>query len=571
MTQSSGPVGQNAGSAQAASSGFPADHQATAADRDGSAATGESLNEQWARVRGRLRQEVGEAAFRSWLKPLTLSAQRGQTVRMAVPTRFMRDWVSSNYADRLRALWASENAQITAVEIVVQAPERGGRGQAVGANQPNPARARDTQSRDTQGGDTDGQDTDRQDTDGPETHGPETHGPETHSQDAHGAHAAGANGHAARAEPRDPAQMRDASSVRDSGDAGLYESREGGFGDISAPLDPRFTFDNFVVGKPNELAYAAARRVGDANVVPFNPLFLYGGVGLGKTHLMHAIAWHIHNRQPHKKIIYLSAEKFMYQFVRALRTKNTMAFKEQFRSVDVLMIDDVQFIGGREATQEEFFHTFNALVDQNRQVVISADKSPSDLEGVEERMRSRLGWGLVADIHPTTYELRLSILQSKADQMGVAIPTKVMEFLAHKITSSVRELEGALNRIVAHAQLVGRQITLETCQEVLHDILRASDRRVTIDEIQKKVAEHYNVRIADMASARRARAVARPRQVAMYLAKALTARSLPEIGRKFGGRDHTTVMHAVKKVEELRAADAAFAEDVDLLRRMLQG
>jgi chromosomal replication initiator protein len=248
-----------------------------------------------------------------------------------------------------------------------------------------------------------------------------------------------------------------------------------------------------------------------------------------------------------------------------------MAFKEQFRSVDALMIDDVQFIGGREATQEEFFHTFNALVDQNRQVVISADKSPSDLEGVEERMRSRLGWGLVADIHPTTYELRLSILQSKADQMGVAIPTKVMEFLAHKITSSVRELEGALNRIVAHAQLVGRQITLETCQEVLHDILRASDRRVTIDEIQKKVAEHYNVRISDMASARRARAVARPRQVAMYLAKALTARSLPEIGRKFGGRDHTTVMHAVKKVEELRAADAAFAEDVDLLRRMLQG
>ena len=556
MTQSSGPVGQNAGSAQAASSTFAVDHQATAADRDGDAATGESLNEQWARVRGRLRQEVGEAAFRSWLKPLTLSAQRGQTVRMAVPTRFMRDWVSSNYADRLRALWASENAQITAVEIVVQAPERGGRGQAVGANQPNPARAQDTQGRDTQG---------------PDTHGRDTDGPDTHDQDAHGAHAAGANGHAAPAEPRDPAQMRDASSVRDSGDAGLYESREGGFGDISAPLDPRFTFENFVVGKPNELAYAAARRVGDANVVPFNPLFLYGGVGLGKTHLMHAIAWHIHNRQPHKKIIYLSAEKFMYQFVRALRTKNTMAFKEQFRSVDVLMIDDVQFIGGREATQEEFFHTFNALVDQNRQVVISADKSPSDLEGVEERMRSRLGWGLVADIHPTTYELRLSILQAKADQMGVAIPTKVMEFLAHKITSSVRELEGALNRIVAHATLVGRQITLETCQEVLHDILRASDRRVTIDEIQKKVAEHYNVRISDMASARRARAVARPRQVAMYLAKTLTARSLPEIGRKFGGRDHTTVMHAVKKVEELRAADAAFAEDVDLLRRMLQG
>jgi chromosomal replication initiator protein len=247
-----------------------------------------------------------------------------------------------------------------------------------------------------------------------------------------------------------------------------------------------------------------------------------------------------------------------------------MAFKEQFRSVDVLMIDDVQFIGGREATQEEFFHTFNALVDQNRQVIISADKSPSDLEGVEERMRSRLGWGLVADIHPTTYELRLGILQAKAEQSRSDIPVKVLEFLAHKITSNVRELEGALNRILAHATLVGRPITLETTQEVLHDLLRANDRRVTIEEIQKRVSAHFNVRIADMHSARRARAVARPRQVAMYLSKQLTSRSLPEIGRKFGGRDHTTVMHAVRKVEELKATDASFAEDVELLRRMLE-
>ena len=235
------------------------------------------------------------------------------------------------------------------------------------------------------------------------------------------------------------------------------------------------------------------------------------------------------------------------------------------------MIDDVQFIGGREATQEEFFHTFNALVDQNRQVVISADKSPSDLEGVEERMRSRLGWGLVADIHPTTYELRLGILQAKAEQFEQEIPVKVLEFLAHKITSNVRELEGALNRIMAHATLVGRPITLESTQEVLHDLLRANDRRVTIEEIQKRVAEHFNVRVADMHSARRARAVARPRQVAMYLSKQLTTRSLPEIGRKFGGRDHTTVMHAVKKVEELKTLDSSFGEDVEMLRRMLEG
>ncbi|MEM6902601.1 MAG: chromosomal replication initiator protein DnaA, partial [Pseudomonadota bacterium] len=340
---------------------------------------------------------------------------------------------------------------------------------------------------------------------------------------------------------------------------------------LTAQLDPRFTFDNFVVGKPNELAHAAARRVAESDAVPFNPLFLYGGVGLGKTHLMHAIGWAIRNKTPERKVLYLSAEKFMYQFIRALRFKDTMAFKEQFRSVDVLMIDDVQFISGKESTQEEFFHTFNALVDQNRQIIISADKSPSNLEGLEERLRSRLGWGLVADIHPTSYELRLGILQAKADQLKVTVPQKVTEFLAHKITSNVRELEGALNRLVAHADLVGRDITLDTVQEVLQDLLRASDRRVTIDEIQRRVAEHYNIRVADMHSARRARAVARPRQVAMYLAKQLTSRSLPEIGRKFGGRDHTTVMHAVRKIEEICSTDSAFAEDVELLKRMLAG
>jgi chromosomal replication initiator protein len=340
--------------------------------------------------------------------------------------------------------------------------------------------------------------------------------------------------------------------------------------DIGAPLDPRFTFANFIVGKPNELAFAAARRVAEASVVPFNPLFLYGGVGLGKTHLMHAIAWHIRETRPDRRVIYLSAEKFMYQFIRALRYKDTVAFKDQFRSVDVLMIDDVQFIAGKDNTQEEFFHTFNALVDQNHQVIISADKSPNDLEGMEERMKSRLGWGLVADIHPTTYELRLGIMQAKAEQLEVPIPQKVLEFLAHKITSNVRELEGALNRIGAYAKLVGRPVTLENTQDALHDILRANDRRVTIEEIQKRVAEHYNIRLSEMYSARRARAVARPRQVAMYLAKQLTARSLPEIGRKFGGRDHTTVMHAVRKVDELRSTDRGFAEDIELLRRMLE-
>jgi chromosomal replication initiator protein len=298
---------------------------------------------------------------------------------------------------------------------------------------------------------------------------------------------------------------------------------------------------------------------------------VYGGVGLGKTHLMHAIAWHIRKTDPSRKVVYLSAEKFMYLFIRAIRSKDTMAFKEYFRSVDVLMVDDVQFISGKDSTQEEFFHTFNALVDQNKQLIISGDRSPADLEGMEERVKSRLGWGLVADVHSTTYELRLGILQAKLEKVpGAQVPQRVLEFLAHKITSNVRELEGALNRVVAHATLVGGPVTMESTQEVLHDILRANDRRITIEDIQKKVAAHFNIKVSDMHSARRSVSIARPRQIAMYLAKKLTTKSLPEIGRKFGGKDHTTVMHAVKRIDELSRGDKEFADDVELLMRMLQ-
>jgi chromosomal replication initiator protein len=282
-----------------------------------------------------------------------------------------------------------------------------------------------------------------------------------------------------------------------------------------APLDNRFTFENFVVGKPNELAYAAALRVAESSTPQFNPLFLYGGVGLGKTHLMHAIAWKIRQCHPARKVIYLSAEKFMYQFVRALRYKDMVSFKDQFRAVDVLMIDDVQFISGKDTTQEEFFHTFNALVDKNHQVIVSADKSPSDLENMEERLKSRLGWGLVADIHPTTYELRLGILQAKSAALGVNMPKEVLEFLAFKITSNIRELEGALNRILAHASLVGRSISLDTTQEVLRDLLRSNDQRLTVEEIQRKVAEYFNIKMSDMVSNRRMQNIARPRQIAM--------------------------------------------------------
>ena len=342
-----------------------------------------------------------------------------------------------------------------------------------------------------------------------------------------------------------------------------------------APLDKRFTFDSFVIGKPNELAHAASRRVAEGGAVTFNPLFLYGGVGLGKTHLMHAIAWETQRRNPASRVIYLSAEQFMYRFVQALRFKDMLSFKELFRSVDLLMVDDVQFIAGKDSTQDEFFHTFNALVDQNKQIIISADRAPGEIDGLEDRIKSRLQSGLVVDLHPTDYELRLGILQSKAEKHAMHYPEVIMsegvlEFLAQRISTNVRVLEGALTRLFAFASLVGREVNLEMVQECLADILRASDRKVTIDEIIRKVSDHYNLRMTDLLSPRRARSVARPRQVAMFLAKTLTSKSLPEIGRRFGGRDHTTVIHAVKKIEELKSIDNQIAEDVELLRRMLE-
>lgn len=474
----------------------------------------ETVTTQWHRVRSRLRAELGEATFNSWFKSLEVRAARKGVVVLHVPTRFVGSWIEANYLNRIRAHWQAEDGAIRKVEIELQ-PEW------------TPAEKK----------------------------------PEMREQKAV----------APRKSPL-AAPVRQAVTPEPVVEA---HGRE----DVGAPLDARFTFDNFIVGKSNELAHAAARRLTEAGSVAFNPLFLYGGVGLGKTHLMHAIAWEIRRQDPSRNVLYLSAEKFMYQFIRALRFKDTMAFKQQFREVDVLMIDDIQFIAGKDSTQEEFFHTFNALIDHNRQVIISADRSPTDLEGIEERIRSRLGWGLVADIHPTDYELRLGILQSKADALsargahdggGMSIPQPVLEFLAQRIVSNVRELEGALNRVIAYASFVGRPVSLEMAQDVLRDLLRASERRVTIDEIQRRVAEYFNVKMGDMLSARRARSVARPRQIAMYLSKQLTTRSLPEIGRKFGGRDHTTVIHAVRKIEQLREEDPALDEDVDLLRRMLE-
>ncbi|ETZ06718.1 chromosomal replication initiator protein DnaA [Holospora obtusa F1] len=335
-------------------------------------------------------------------------------------------------------------------------------------------------------------------------------------------------------------------------------------------LDPKLTFDNFIVGKPNEFAHAAARRVAECDDAIYNPLFLYGPVGHGKTHLMHSIAHHILERSQYKKrVLYLSAEKFMYDFVRSLRYKNVMAFKEHFRSVHVLIIDDVQFISGKDSTQEEFFHTFNALVDQKRQIIISADKSPTDLD-LKERMKSRLSWGLVADLHPTTYELRLGILQSKAASLGISVDQKILDFLASKISSNVRELEGALLRVSAHGSLVGKTLTLTLVQEILKDVLRPYETELTVEFIQKKVAEFYNLKVSDLNSAKRLRNIVRPRQLAMYLAKQLTTASLPYIGKCFGGRDHTTVIHGISTIENLLQKDKVLQEDAALLRKTFE-
>lgn len=483
-----------------------------------SPAVSPAVSKAWARARAGLRSEFGDEAFRSWVGPLTLEAVRGATAILSIKSRFLRDWVSTNYRDRILAHFHAELPAIEAVDLVakVAAPESG----------------------------------------------PDSH-PMTGRAPAAGV--PGRTGGHAGAPSRGPAAAPAGSALRDFGPDEEADSTP------SLPLEPRYTFDSFVVGKPNELACAAAQRVADSEDIPFNPLFIHGGVGLGKTHLMHAMAWRIRERTPWRRVAYISAEKFMYQFIRALRFKDTLAFKEQFRSVDVLMIDDVQFMADKGATQEEFFHTFNALMDERRQVVVSADKSPSELSGIEERLISRFNWGLVADVHPTTYELRLSILQAKAAKMDCAFPDKVLEFIAHKIQSNVRELEGALNRMAAHASLVGRTLTIEMAADVLKDVLRANERHITIEEIQRNVCAHFNIKMTDMSSARRARAVARPRQIAMYLAKMLTSRSLPEIGRKFGNRDHTTVMHAVRKIEELRAVDPSINEDVEILIRALRG
>ena len=472
-------------------------------------------DETWGAIREQLRKTIGTSSYSNWIRPLTFVGLDERVARFEAPNTFLADWVRRNFGEQILRLMRKEGLLVDRLAI------RSAAGKACAAK---PAKGENGEKgeKGTKG-------------------------------------EAGANG------------AKTAAGAPGAGGA----APAGGL--PAAPLDPRFTFESFVVGRPNEVAHAAARKVADEGEVDFNPLFLHGGVGLGKTHLMHAIAWQLRRKQPQLRVVYLSADMFMYTFIQALRERRIMDFKHQFRTADVLMVDDVQFIAGKNSTQDEFFHTFNALIDQRKQIILSADRTPGDIENLDERISSRLQHGLVVDLHPADYELRLGVLQKKLEQHrernpAFALEDGVLEFLAARITSNIRTVEGALNRLIVYASLLSRnEITLELAQECLSDLLRTAGRRITIDAIQRKVAEHYELRLSDLLGPRRTRSIARPRQMAMYLAKRLTNRSLPEIGRHFGRRDHTTVMHGVRRIEELIKTDSQLADDYELLRRALEG
>ena len=453
-----------------------------------------NVKDLWLLVLKKLNNEFGNEIFNSWIKNIKVQSIEDDILYFSVPTRFIRDWITSHYLDKIIFFLNAENPNIRRVKISID--------NMLSANQDN--------------------------------------------QDE-----------------------KNTETIK-------YQNQSSNFNQSDDwPLDERFTFDKFITGPSNELAFASAKRIAQSEKFDFNPLFLYGGVGLGKTHLMHSIAWEISTNNPGAKVLYLSAERFMFQFIKSLRQKDTMSFKQKFRSVDVLILDDIQFMVGKNSTQEEFFHTFNSLLDLNKKVILSSDRAPSDLEGFDERIKSRLSWGLVADILPASFELRYEILKKKSAELLKSnsghhvLDDSVLIFLAKTIVSNVRELEGALNKVVTFSNIMNKKIDVELTKTVLKDLLRSNNKRITIDEIQNKVSNYYNINTEDLISSRRLRSFARPRQVAMYLAKKLTSRSLPEIGRKFGGRDHTTVIHAVKKIDQLKSENEKFDEDVSVLTQII--
>ncbi len=471
-------------------------------------------NDCWSRVKGRLRSTVGEDVFSSWFARMDLESVNDDSAHMSVPTRFLKSWIQAHYADRVLLCWQAEMPTLQRVDLTVRTPMR-----------PTVVATKDAK--------------------------------------------------AAPEDLRDRAVGKVANGMRINGGIAAVADTSDALG--SSPLDPRLTFDTFVVGRSNTLAHAAAKQVAEGRrgePVMFNPLYVHAGVGLGKTHLLQAVAF-AGNSSGQRKVLYLTAEKFMYGFVQALKSQTALAFKDTLRGIDVLVIDDLQFLQGK-STQAEFCHTLNALIDSGRQVVIAADRPPSDLESLDDRVRSRLAGGLVVEMGSLGEELRLEILKSRVAAVrthhhGFDVPLPVLEYLARSITHNGRDLEGAINRLLAHNTLSGHAVTLEMAEREVRDLIRPQEpKRVKIEDIQRVVARQYNVSRSDLLSSRRTANVVRPRQVAMYLSKTLTLRSLPEIGRRFGGRDHTTVLHAVRKIEALVNKDNTLAEEVELLKRLLQ-
>ncbi|WP_375465538.1 chromosomal replication initiator protein DnaA [uncultured Methylobacterium sp.] len=468
----------------------------------------------WGRVKRRLRAELGEDVFASWFARLELDCVVSGTARLTVPTRFLKSWIESHYLDRVLNTFRAEVEEIGRIEVGVRGTAAPVRPVAPGAPKPGP-----------------------------------TSGPLARL------HAAGT-----------PAPIA----------APAPDMRSEIAGDLTgAPLDARLTFASFVLGRSNALAHAAADRVArhDGEGALYNPLYFHAGVGLGKTHLLHGIGHAA--REAGRRVIYLTADRFMYGFVNALKTQNALAFKERLRGIDLLILDDVQFIQGK-SIQAEFGHTINALIDAGRQVVAASDRPPTELEALDERVRSRLAGGLVVEIGALDEQLRASILSARLAAVRVAHPTfevspAVAAYVARAITANGRDLEGAVNRLLAHATLTGTAVTMETAETAIRDLVKNREpKRIKIEDIQKLVASRYNVSRSDILSERRTAAVVKPRQIAMYLSKVLTLRSLPEIGRRFGGRDHTTVLHAVRKIEKLIGEDAVLGDEVELLKRMLQ-
>jgi chromosomal replication initiator protein len=468
--------------------------------------------DRWSRVKGRLRTSVGEDVYTSWFARMDLESVQDESVRLSVPTRFLKSWIQAHYAERVLSCWQAEMPGVHRVDLTVRTAMR---------------------------------------------------------------HVAPAKEAAvAQTDPRRQPDNRPAQELRAVAIAPVSASHDALGG---SPLDPRLTFGSFVIGRSNALAHAAARQVAEGrrgDAVMFNPLYIHAGVGLGKTHLLQAVTW-AGNSGTERKVLYLTAEKFMYGFVAALKTQTALAFKEALRGIDVLVIDDLQFLQGK-STQAEFCHTLNALIDAGRQVVIAADRPPSDLESLDDRVRSRLAGGLVVEMVSLGEELRLGILKSRvaaarAHHASFDVPEQVLEYLARASTHNGRDLEGAVNRLLAHSKLNAQPVNLEMAEREVRDLIRPQEpKRIKIEDIQRVVARQYNVSRSDLLSSRRTANVVRPRQVAMYLAKTLTLRSLPEIGRRFGGRDHTTVLHAVRKIEALVARDVSLSEEVESLKRQLQ-